>query len=423
MNSRKGAFPVALIIPAVIAIALVIALAVEITSGKGLVSTDTDTFTESKENDSKTDIASSDSDRETGEDTIDTVVIPATDESSAYDTADSSAQTTAPATETTAEASDTDPVVDTTEAAWVDDGHDIVADGLIITGNRAMEFYYCSEKYTAQYAMLVNKYAVDLEGIATVYSCVVPKPAAFYLQDSEEHGKLQAQTANALNIINENLSSDVVSVDLYSALQAHRDEYIYFRTDHHWTGLGAYYAAEAMAKAAGVPFDDISEYDTSTREGYLGSMYKYTGYNKRLENNPDDFVTYIPKTPYKGYLYDYNFENPEENPNGVYYRISESRVSYWYSTYILGDSGSFLIDTEVENGRKLLIIKDSFGNALAPYFMSSFDEIYIVDFRYFKKNVIQFVKDNGITDVAIVLNTFNAGSTPNTNLEVLRTQK
>lgn len=428
MKAKKTSVSAPAVISLVVIISLIIAILFEITSCVSGTFDNTGVKPETTDGASSTDPSDGTTDASTDEQTIGPLVPPDTDEETPEvtdplppDTTDTEPPVT---DEATTDGPDTTSPPDTTEeetTVYVNDGHDVVLDALIITGNRAMEYYYCSEKYTKQYAMLVNKYAADLEGIAKVYSCVVPKAAAFYMQDTENHGKLQAQTTKALGYISETLSPSVIDVDLYSALLPHRDEDIYFRTDHHWTGLGAYYAAEAIAEAAGVGFDDLSTYTVNTREGYLGSMYKYSDYHPRIEQNPDDFVTYVPTTPYVSYMRDYSFENPEQH--GVFYEISESRVAYWYSTYILGDSGSFHIKTEVNNGRKLLIIKDSFGNALAPYFMSSFEEIMIVDFRYFKKNVIDFVKDNGITDVAIVLNTFNAGSTPNTQLEVLRTQK
>ena len=125
-----------------------------------------------------------------------------------------------------------------------------------------------------RYAAAVNKAAAALPGVK-VYSMVIPTSSEFYVPEditgftSSQKEKID-HTADKL--------SGVANVDVYSALKAHTDEYIYTRTDHHWQPLGAYYAAEVFAKAAGVAdkFADISEYKKVTKEGYMGSLYNYS---------------------------------------------------------------------------------------------------------------------------------------------------
>ena len=96
--------------------------------------------------------------------------------------------------------------------------------------------------------------------------------------------------------IDENLQN-VKAVDAYAALAAHTDEDIYARTDHHWLPLGAYYAAEAFAKTAGVNFAPLSSYTKTTLSGYLGSMYTFTK-SAVLQENPEDFTYYTPHNQY-----------------------------------------------------------------------------------------------------------------------------
>ena len=78
--------------------------------------------------------------------------------------------------------------------------------------------------------------------------------------------------------------------------------------------------------------------------------------------------------------------------------------------------------TEVGNGRTLCIIKDSYGNALAPYFTGSFSDIYVIDMRYFKLNAVRFLKEHNVTDVLFAMNTFSATGGNSKKLEVIRTQ-
>ena len=68
------------------------------------------------------------------------------------------------------------------------------------------------------------------------------------------------------------------------------------------------------------------------------------------------------------------------------------------------------VRTGVGNGRRLAIMKDSFGNAVPAYLFGSFEEVHVLDFRYFPRNVVKYVRDNGITDFVFINNIFNAYS-------------
>ncbi|MBE6903148.1 MAG: hypothetical protein E7480_00875 [Ruminococcaceae bacterium] len=298
-----------------------------------------------------------------------------------------------------------------------------IAKGILILGTRAMELDYGSIKYGTRYAQALNEYAKQLEGKSKVYSMVIPKSCAYYMQESknEEYRRVASLTPKNLNNIRDNLDG-VIEVDVYNTLLKHTKEEIYCRTDHHWTGLGAYYAAQELAKVAGVDFADISTYEKNVRPGYVGTMYKFTGNSAKLLNNPEDFVTYIPSTPYTASYYTTSFEY--KGDNSIFYPMSDAQRSSWYSTYIGGDNNVVKITSGTcKNGRKLLILKDSYGNALSPYFLNSFEEVYMADIRHFQKNVISFVEEQGITDTVFAMCTFSAMSKDRINdIEKLRTR-
>ncbi len=296
-----------------------------------------------------------------------------------------------------------------------------ISEGILIIGNRAMELYYGSTTQGKKYAQYLNSYAKELEGKCKVYSMVIPKQCTYYLSGSKQYANVAALTPKTLDAIRENLDG-VIEVDVYSALLKHTKEEIYCRTDHHWTGLGAYYGAEELAKVAGVPFDDISKYEKNARPGYVGTMYKYTGYNAKLLNNPEDFLTYIPSTPYTASYYTTNFEY--KGDNSIFYPMSDEQRSSWYSTYLGGDNNVVKITSGTcKNGRKLLVLKDSYGNALSPYFMGSFEEIYFADIRYFQKNVISFIEEQEITDTVFAVCAMTAtNKNINVYIDKLRTR-
>ncbi|MDD4165159.1 MAG: DHHW family protein [Eubacteriales bacterium] len=294
-----------------------------------------------------------------------------------------------------------------------------LCEGIVILGTRAMELYYGNTDNVKKYAEYLNAYKAQLGDGVRVYSMVIPKACAYYIHDSKKFSDVWEHTVNDLETIKENLNG-VENVDVYNALLPHTAEDIYFRTDHHWTGLGAYYGAQEFAKTAGVPFSDLSTYKKEVREGFVGTMYRYTNNSATLLNNPDDFIYYVPSGTYTASFYDWRF-NFIKNHDMFFY-ISEEKKSNLFLTYLNGDAYAAKIESDVcDNGRKLIIFKDSYGNPLAPYLLESFEEIYVVDIRKFELNGIEFIQENGITDVLFAMSAYSAASSGvNRDIERIR---
>lgn len=275
---------------------------------------------------------------------------------------------------------------------------------IYIIGNRALEIYYGNEANAAKYAGIMNNFAKELKGVANVYSMVIPKSSAYYLgqASNEKFANLALRNKRDIDIISNALSEDVIDVNIYNTLGLHANEDIYFRTDHHWTPLGAYYASAVFSQKAGVDFADISTFTENVRSGYVGTYYKYSNYDPKILNNPEDFHVYYPDADYTAVYYSPAdlTSNKREHDGGFFWDIPDNQRSSWYSTYIRGDSYSVhATSNECKNGRKLLIVKDSYGNALAPYMLQGFEEILIVDARNYNVSLKETVEKYGITDV------------------------
>lgn len=281
------------------------------------------------------------------------------------------------------------------------DINEINESGVIIIGDRGMPVYYGSFSRGERYAESVNLYKKYLGKKVNVYSMVVPTAQSFYLP-AEYDGWFGSEPENLENI--RNYLDGVEEVNVFDTLDAHKDEYIYSRTDHHWAPLGAYYAAKTFAEQLDLPFTDISEYTEKSEEGYVGTLYSFTE-KAVLKNNPDTFIWHVPptiddiKTEY--YTQDYKLDYEGE-------LLPQACGSSLYMTMIGGDAHVVKITTPVKNGRHLVVIKDSYGNALAPYLTSSFETITFVDMRYFELNIIDFIEEQGMTDVLFAMNTFSA---------------
>ncbi|NPD91939.1 DHHW family protein [Xylanibacter muris] len=277
---------------------------------------------------------------------------------------------------------------------------------------RALEIFHGSRQYAEEYVAAVNSYKRALGDSVNVYCMVIPTAVAFYCPDSMR-GKTRDEY-QAICDMYSLLSDSVAPVDIFPVLQSRAGEPIYSRTDHHWAPLGAYYAAEAFAGKAGVPFRDITEYDVRTVRDYVGSMYRFSG-NIAVKKAPEDFVYYVPQdssytTTYRYYKFDSrkNVIGVSEPEDGRFFIPYSDGHGGAYCTFMGGDTRMVKVSTSAKNGRKLMILKDSYGNALPGYLFGSFEEIHVVDFRYFTGNVISYGKDNGITDVLFANNLIHA---------------
>ncbi|MDD5938057.1 MAG: DHHW family protein [Clostridiales bacterium] len=190
-------------------------------------------------------------------------------------------------------------------------------------------------------------------------------------------------------------------VDLYTPLMAHRDEEIFYRTDHHWTSLGAYYGYEGLAGALGyspVPLADYEKTTVSTE--FYGTVFSSSGV-RWVE--PDQIDTYVPETPeitVTSYTYDAK-GNPVEEPRQLYDESYLEKKDK-YSMFLGGQQSLGVVRTGNTDKPRLLLIRDSYSDSLVPFLTPHFSEIHLIDLRYYKMSAAQYIEDNGI-DMALVL--------------------
>lgn len=289
--------------------------------------------------------------------------------------------------------------------------------GTIIVGKganvRALMAFGGTAKGGQGYVDLMNTLGESFPGV-NVYAMVAPLATEFYLP--EKAAKCSNPQRPFIESVRSRFAPGVKFVDVYSELAKHTEEDIYLRTDHHWAGLGGYYAAKKLAEAAGVPFKDLAAYDKHVIHGFVGSMY---GYSKDIavKNAPEDFVYYTPNgvdytTTFVTYSLDKNFRITKESKpfQAPFFKSFKDGSGMAYLTFMGTDQANVKVKTSTPGNRRLLIIKDSYGNAVPGNLFYSFNEVHVVDFRYFTHNLKQYVTDNGITDIAVCFNVFNAYS-------------
>lgn len=336
--------------------------------------------------------------------------LPETSETELFSSSEKEAISETTAAESTVTSAVPDTVTETDEEEFKGNINEFLHNGILVNGvkmygeDAGVMLFGGSKKQGLRYANVINSYKKALGRDVNVYNMVVPTSAEFYLP--QKFSKYSGSEKDAIAYIYGNLDESVISVDAYSVLQQHSDEYIYFRTDHHWTDRGAYYAYTAFCDAAGMEYPALDEYTEKVKENFVGSLYGYTG-DVTLKNSPDTFYYYLPPAKYSAYAWRPSDLAPI-GPTSVFHEYASG--SNMYGMFIGGDNMLVKITSDSGTGRKLAIFKESYGNALAPYFVNGFDEIYVIDLRYFKKNAVNYLKDMGVTDVLFVNNAFAANT-------------
>ena len=271
---------------------------------------------------------------------------------------------------------------------------------------------YAGEGGGDEYARTVNEYAARMPWLS-VYSMIAPTATDFYMPLTALDATKPQMTTIAN--VHSKLADNVTDIGIYNLLKSHRKEDIYLRTDHHWSPLGAYYAAEAFAHRAEVPFRDLSGgwYSKHTIHGFVGSMHRYSG-DDGVKSAPEDFIYHMPaKVEYSTSFIQYKVDRHEKITGQSSWFKSEFFKEFKdgsggaYSTFMGSDRLLTVVRTSADSPRRLLIVKDSYGNAVPGYLFYSFNEIHIVDFRYFPENVVRYSVKNGITDLLFIFNVFN----------------
>ena len=308
-----------------------------------------------------------------------------------------------------------------------DENAKIANAGIIVMGSgnhvRALMAYGGKPGGAAFYAKAANKYKEVFGSDVNIYFMLIPTAIEFYCPD-KVRGRTKPQRP-VIDYEHSRLSPDVKTVDAHSALAQHTDEDIYLRTDHHWAPLGGYYAAQQFARVAGVPFRDLSAYDRHAVHHFVGSMYGYSG-DIALKEAPEDFVYYVPnavnyETTYTDYAINKDYQVTGEgrpHKGQFFYHFSDGHGGA-YCTIMGGDNKITQVRTSTRNGRRVVILKDSFGNMLPAFLFYSFEEVHVIDFRYFTRDIVAYVAEHHITDILFANNVFSAFA-PSTSNAYLR---
>lgn len=238
----------------------------------------------------------------------------------------------------------------------------------------------------------INKFIYIYEGKVT--TMIVPNSYTIY----EEYIPWGINLLNQENLINEvyRANSKDRNIDLVSLFKKNKEEYIYYKTDHHWTSYGAYLAYKTYIENLGEKPIELNSLKKNEVMGFYGSYFS----KAKLFNAESDILTY------------YDIDNITLNIQG---EIFESLYDYdklntrdKYSVFIRGNNGLSIIENKnIKEEKRLLIFKDSFANSMIPFLSQNFQEIHVVDLRSFSEKISEHVKNTNFDEILILYNMEN----------------
>lgn len=276
---------------------------------------------------------------------------------------------------------------------------------VLLVGDSAFDVPYANHQQIPAYAAAVNAIADTLGSGVTTYWMPVPNSAEFYTPEAYHTGS--SSQAAIFTECREQLNGNITYVDAYSVLEAHQEEYLYFRTDHHWTHLGAYYAYTALGEAAGFTADPISAFRPGQWDNFVGSLYTYASnypQAKVLKENPDTVYYWQPHVECSTHYYS-STSLSDPMSTGTICRLDDT-VTNKYLTFMGGDHPVTVVETETE-GPVILVIKESYSNPLISWLTGHYSKIILIDPReYFALNddidLAAFAREQNVTQCLIV---------------------
>lgn len=229
-----------------------------------------------------------------------------------------------------------------------------------------------------------------------VYMSLVPN-AAYIMKDKMPYGAPSRDQAADIKIVEEIAGDSLKKIDVTGVLKKHAGEDIYYKTDHHWTSLGAYYAFGELAKEMNIqnPADSYNIYTVA--DDFQGTLASKSGYHK----SKDVVQVYEPKDLNTEYIVMY----VEEGKKTTSIYDSESlKEKDKYTVFFGGNHARIDISTTQKERRNLLLFKDSYANCMVQFLLPYYQNIVIVDPRYFYESVDNIIRSYSITDILFLYN-------------------
>ena len=273
-------------------------------------------------------------------------------------------------------------------------------DRVIVHEGRAMQRFGRGPEGSAAYAQALDTIRTAVGDRATLYSIIVPTAQEFYSPEPPPPGR----TAERPNILATYalLHPDIRRVDAHAVLAQHTEENLYFRTDVHWTGLAGYYAYRAFCEAAGlepVPLEGLER--RVVNPSWIGSLQRTTGDTTLV---PDVVEILIPPVEVELTAW----ERSGEHHSAPLFRPRATG----YVVFLGGDRPIMRGRSSTHSGRRVILVKNSYGNAFAVHLVSHYEEVVFIDYRSFRGSLLDVLAESELpTDLLFMNGSLTSNST------------
>lgn len=252
-----------------------------------------------------------------------------------------------------------------------------------------------NEEYLNANIEAINKFANKHKDMKT--SMLIAPTAVNILDDKLPAFAPVYNQDEYLNRLSKSIDNKIDFINVSSEMKKHKDEYIYYKTDHHWTTLGAYYAFLDFAKQSGLKSESNSYDKYRVSNEFYGTLYSKSGYKVK----PDQVDIYTPKDKNDQVIVEYK-EEKKKSP--TIYDSEALKKKDKYEVFLGGNHPVVDIKTTSESDKTLLLIKDSYANSFVQFLTPFYKEIIMVDPRYYYEDIEKLIKEKNVTDLLYLYN-------------------
>ncbi len=270
----------------------------------------------------------------------------------------------------------------------------------LVLADRILSVYHYSESSTMYYVNTINFCFNIVPDYINKFLMLAPSRIEFEEADLQQFSDAQKPV---IDMVYQNVDSLVRTVDCYTPLSQQDINEAYFRTDHHWSQFGAYFAAKAFFETAGVDYVPIEQYEKFVGKPFLGYLYAQNNTTAAsLKSYPDKLEYYL-----------YNGINNQETfftngANGTYLEghdvmIDPERQGYY--TFLESSCSYLILDGSKSDGSCILVVGDSYADALVTWFAQSYERIILLDPREYiegRTGFLSLIRSMDVTDFLMI---------------------
>lgn len=255
----------------------------------------------------------------------------------------------------------------------------------------------------------IRNFSLAHEDVRTVMT-LVPNAVFIYDHLVPKYAPVRNQAEDVV-YVQEKVGDSLNYVDLTETMRAHKEEPIYYKTDHHWTTLGAKYAFDTLYGSLGIedPAENYEIYPVT--HSFQGTLASKSGFDKEK----DTIEIYIPQGVSNECVVSYA---DDQRKSASVYQSAALKTKDKYEVFFGGNQSRIDISMPVEQDKNLLIFKDSYANCFIPFLIPYYRNITVIDPRYYYEDVERLISDNNITDILFLYNV-NTFLTDNSLADIL----